>query len=453
MRGSLIFVVLAVCVCAFAADDNWGFEKGLKGWKAEGTAFSSQPTFEDNIAPRRGGVLSNIDGKYWIGTAENRPNGKAAVGTTQGDGPTGTLTSDRFKIDKQILRFLIGGGANAEAARVELLVLPSEGPNVPKDFSVGGLLGAATKKRPGIEKAVVVRIAAAANDDTMGWVEWDLSEFKGLDAWLRIVDDGSGEMDHINVDAFQFVDAGAPMGAIPALSPEAAAEHERYMAMLTPEAKAKVQEGANELAAATFAGLPQDQYATKALEIGKARFPTINDAEGQNAVALLIMGEAAKLGNQQLNTATTDVQTAQGLRLSLKEALKRATTATAQQIAGGLVSNVTNFGANGLSLSNIALPDLTMAKGMFLSNLSSQFPGVPNLANLPSDWQTLSGEALRAAAPHIGANVQLVNAFVDYMMLRRQMGVTRSQALIYAVQPMIQEKLGKLDSIVQGIKV
>src|SRR6185436_11512130 len=100
-----------------------------------------------------------------------------------------------------------------------------------------------------------------------------------------------------------------------------------------------------------------------------AKFPSVTDADGQNAVALLIMGEAAKLGNQQLNTATTDVQTAQGLRLSLKEALKRASTATAQQIAGGLVSNVTNFGANGLSLRNIALPNLTSAKSMFLSNL------------------------------------------------------------------------------------
>src|SRR5687767_3833901 len=318
MRGTFIFIVLAAAVCAYGAEDNWGFEKGLKGWKAEGTAFANQPTLGDNIAPRRGGVLSNIDGKYWIGTAENRPNDKAAVGATQGDGPTGTLTSDRFKIDKQILRFLIGGGANAEAVRVELLVLPSEGPNVPKDLSVGGLLGAATKKKPGIEKAVVVRIAAAAGDDTMGWVEWDMSEFKGLDAWLRIVDSGSGEMDHINVDAFQLVDTVVPAGAIPALSAEAAAEHERYMAMLTPDAKAKVTEGANELAAAAFAGLPQDQLGSKAQEIGKAKFPGVTDAEGQNAVALLIMGEASKLGSQQLNTATADIQTAHGVKLSLK---------------------------------------------------------------------------------------------------------------------------------------
>ena len=180
----------------------------------------------------------------------------------------------------------------------------------------------------------------------------------------------------------------------------------------------------------------------------------MTDAEGQNAVAMLIMGEASKLGTQQLNTATTDIGTANGMRLSLKEAIKRATQATTQQLVGSLVGGISSFGSNGsLSLSSIALPHLGDLKGAFLNNLSAQFPGVPNLANLPTDWQSLSGEALRAAAPSLGANVQLVNAFVDYTVLRRQIGVDRTQALIMAVSPLIQSKMGKLDSLVQGIKV
>ncbi|MCA1616268.1 MAG: hypothetical protein LC800_19640, partial [Acidobacteria bacterium] len=74
---------------------TWNFETGdLRGWTATGTAFDSQPTFGNNVASRRPGLVINQQGNYWIGTYENRPSSAMPVGTAQGDAPTGTLTSE-----------------------------------------------------------------------------------------------------------------------------------------------------------------------------------------------------------------------------------------------------------------------------------------------------------------------------------------------------------------------
>lgn len=443
--------ILAACA-AFGNITNGNFEQGLKGWKAEGDAFKSQPTFGDNTSVRRPGLPVNHDGNHWVGTFENRPNASIALGRTQGEGATGTLTSDRFKIEKPVIRFRLGGGADPDKVRVELLVAPDEGP-VPKDLSVSGLLGAANKKRPGPDECIVVCIAAGANDDSMGFVDWDVAEFKGKDAFIRIVDAGTDAMDHINVDAFEQVGEETTMSSIPALSPEALAEHERYMAMLEPDVRAAIVQGGTDLANAAMAGLSQEQVAAQAMEIGKSKFPGVTDAETQSAIAMLIMGEAAKISNQQLQTATTNVETANQTKLSLKEALKRAAQETANQAINSLISGAANFGnGGGFSLKNLVVPGFADLKFAFMSNLSAQFPGVPNLASLPGDWQTLSGEALRALAPQLGGNVQLINAFVDYTLLRRQIGVSRTQALLHVAQPLIASKIGSLDAIIRSIK-
>lgn len=458
MRGFTTkhYLTMAIALsasAAFADITNGNFEQGLKGWKAEGDAFKNQPTLGDNTSVRRPGLPVNHEGNSWIGTFENRPKNSVALGTTQGDGVTGTLTSDRFKIEKPILRFRLGGGADPEKVRVELLVAPDEGLNVPKNLSVSGILGAANKKKPGPDECVVVCIAAGANDDSMGFVDWDVAQFIGKDAFIRIVDAGTGEMEHINVDAFEQVGEVTAMAPIPALSPEALAEHERYMAMLEPDVRAAIVQGGTELANASMAGLTEEQISTHALEIGKAKFPAVTDAETQGAIAMLIMGEAAKLSNQQLQTATTNVETANQTKLSLKEALKRAAQDTANQAINSLISGATNFGGNGaFSLKNLAVPGFADLKFAFMSNLSAQFPGVPNLASLPGDWQSLSGEALRALAPQLGGNVQLINAFVDYTLLRRQIGVSRTQALLHVAQPLIASKIGSLDAIIRSIK-
>ena len=67
----------------------WDFESGtLEGFEIlEGDAFLTQPTFEDNSALRDKPSL--LQGDYWVGTFEARPDDSIPIGTVQGDGPTG----------------------------------------------------------------------------------------------------------------------------------------------------------------------------------------------------------------------------------------------------------------------------------------------------------------------------------------------------------------------------
>ena len=101
---------------------NFDFERGnLYGWTKSGTAFNYQPTYGDNSRARRSQPAKQ-QGRWWIGTYEKRPNPRVRAGTIQGDRPTGTLTSTRFKIIGPYINFLIGGGCNIHYTRVELVI-------------------------------------------------------------------------------------------------------------------------------------------------------------------------------------------------------------------------------------------------------------------------------------------------------------------------------------------
>src|SRR5439155_6673728 len=95
---------------------NFDFETGtLQDWTAEGDAFVGQPVEGDTVTPRRPGMKSNHQGRYWIGSYER---GK-------GDRPQGTLTSVPFKVTHPWCSFLVGGGFH-ETTCVEI-VLKSNG--------------------------------------------------------------------------------------------------------------------------------------------------------------------------------------------------------------------------------------------------------------------------------------------------------------------------------------
>lgn len=102
---------------------NFDFERGnLYGWTKSGTAFNFQPTYGDNPTARRRGQPARMQGKWWIGTFEKRPNPRSRAGATQGDRPTGTLSSTRFRIVGNHIDFLIGGGCNIHYTRAELVI-------------------------------------------------------------------------------------------------------------------------------------------------------------------------------------------------------------------------------------------------------------------------------------------------------------------------------------------
>ena len=161
---SLTLFGSAVPSLADAADDILinDFEAAdYGGWKVEGEAFGK--------APAKG----TLSGQMHVSGFE----GKGLVNTfLGGDGPTGTLTSPEFPIERDYIKFLIGGGGHQGKTCMNLLidgevVRTAAGPN----------------KKPG-------------GSEFLNWENWDVKEYKGRKAVLQIVDQASGGWGHINVD-------------------------------------------------------------------------------------------------------------------------------------------------------------------------------------------------------------------------------------------------------------
>jgi hypothetical protein len=182
---------------ASVTSTSWDFEAGaLLGWSPTGTAFNYQPTYGDNSfvravypSPQRQGLLdrgekSGMIGRYYIGTFEMRPGNSSdwrvpdstyPQGSYQGDGPTGTLTSDVFLILGSTISFLIGGGCDYYTEYVELIV---------DGFSVQKQTGDCSER--------------------MRRKVFDVSTYLNRAAQIRIVDNSQSMWGHINVDDFQF---------------------------------------------------------------------------------------------------------------------------------------------------------------------------------------------------------------------------------------------------------
>ncbi|MBU4285781.1 MAG: hypothetical protein KKD76_02635 [Verrucomicrobia bacterium] len=144
------------------------FEKGdYTGWTITGTAFSNSPS--TGTAPGQNPV-SGFEGKFLINTFANG-----------GDLPQGTATSMPFILENKFICFLVGGGADPEKTYINL--------------RVGGQ---------------VVRTAIGRNRETLEQAVWDVSDLKGKEAVIEIVDKSSGSWGHINADRILFTDV--PVG-------------------------------------------------------------------------------------------------------------------------------------------------------------------------------------------------------------------------------------------------
>ena len=130
-------------------------------WKAEGEAFGTGP------------AKGTLGGQMHVSGFE----GKGLVNTfLGGDRPTGKLTSPEFTIERDYIKFLVGGGGHKGKTCMNLLidgevVLSVTGPNI----------------QPG-------------GSEFLNWENWDVKEYKGKKAVLDIVDEASGGWGHINVD-------------------------------------------------------------------------------------------------------------------------------------------------------------------------------------------------------------------------------------------------------------
>ena len=134
-------------------------------WKVEGNAWGTGPA-----SPIR---VVGFEGKQLVNSYRN------------GNTSTGTLTSAPFKIERPNIKFLIGGGSHKGSTCVELLVegktVRSQTGNQRKD-SVGRMI--------------------------LEWKAWDVSEFLGKEAVIRIVDNHRGQWGCIIAD--QFVQSDDP---------------------------------------------------------------------------------------------------------------------------------------------------------------------------------------------------------------------------------------------------
>ncbi|MCL2305387.1 MAG: non-lysosomal glucosylceramidase [Planctomycetaceae bacterium] len=135
-------------------------------------AASSGPAFGAGPAP---------------GTAKNQNPvrgflGKKLVNTfyPSGDGATGTLTSPTITLNKKYIHFLLGGGSGCPAQ----LIIDGK----------------------------VVRSAAGRNEEYLNWTTWDVAEFAGKEARIKLVDEQTGGWGHINAD--HFIMSDEPIAAL-----------------------------------------------------------------------------------------------------------------------------------------------------------------------------------------------------------------------------------------------
>jgi uncharacterized protein (DUF608 family) len=151
------------------------FEHGYEKWKAEGEAFGKEPA--------RGTLSSQQPVTGFVG--------KGLVNTfLGGDDATGRLISKPFTIERNVIRFLVGGGAHP-TTQIRLIV-----------------------------DGKTVRATSGRNDERLLPASWDVRQYQGETAHIEIVDEQQGGWGHINVDQIEFSDqAGESLAMLEELLP------------------------------------------------------------------------------------------------------------------------------------------------------------------------------------------------------------------------------------------
>ncbi|WP_316250591.1 glycoside hydrolase family 32 protein [Catenovulum sp. 2E275] len=136
------------------------FETDFSDWTVKGDAFSLGPV-AGNAAGQTG--VSNFVGKRLVNSFN------------KGDATTGEITSQTFTIEQPHINFYIGGGQHPGKTGINLIV-----------------------------DGEVVRSETGHNSEKLDIASWDVSEFIGKSARLKIVDHVTSGWGHINVDQIVF---------------------------------------------------------------------------------------------------------------------------------------------------------------------------------------------------------------------------------------------------------
>jgi levanase len=124
---------------------------------------------------------SSSGGDFYIGA--KRVN-TFDTGTAPGDDRQGTLTSPVFPVTKNFMSMLVGGG-NRSADSGQILAV---------QLLINGS---------------VVRSLAGDNAGILNWKGWDVSEFAGQNAQVRVVDQATGGWGHLTLDHVMLTDTAA----------------------------------------------------------------------------------------------------------------------------------------------------------------------------------------------------------------------------------------------------
>lgn len=149
-------------------------------WTAEGTAFGGGPVEKGKVIDYQGDL--GMHGQRAVNSHAAAPSPDVLAR----DAHTGTLTSPPFTIERNYIRFLIGGGGHAGKTCINLLVDDQ-----------------------------VVLSATGANDNRMKPLTWSVRRWAGRIARIQAVDRESGGWGNIGFDHIVFSDQpDAPPGPL-----------------------------------------------------------------------------------------------------------------------------------------------------------------------------------------------------------------------------------------------
>lgn len=137
------------------------FEGGYEKWTVQGKAFGTRPAH--GTLPSQQHVSGFL--------------GKGLVNTfLEGDDTTGRLISQPFTIERNYIRFLVGGGSHP-TTQIRLIV-----------------------------DGKTVRATSGKDNEHLLPASWDVHSLLGKKAHIEIVDEQKGPWGHINVDQIEFSD-------------------------------------------------------------------------------------------------------------------------------------------------------------------------------------------------------------------------------------------------------
>jgi hypothetical protein len=148
------------------------FEHGFGDWVATGHAFGSRP------ASRMSREVSGVFGDSY------------ATSLRGSSAPTGRLVSPKFKVDedKQYLVFSMCGGDHPGKTCVNLVLHSQAMPQLPPFWSL----------TPASTRELTCRV-------------FDLHFYEGMELFVEVVDDHTGDAGHISVDHFYFTSSVPPV--------------------------------------------------------------------------------------------------------------------------------------------------------------------------------------------------------------------------------------------------